>query len=73
MHTMELFGGWRVHHNGDFSGDVEITAPGTPTQVMVVPMLVLQCVVAEQLRRERIAALEDAGPLDIIGQRFPVS
>lgn len=66
MHTMEFMGGWVVQHNGDFSGTVELRAPGSPTLVLEVPYLVLQAVVAEKVRRDRIAKLEDAKDEDLL-------
>jgi hypothetical protein len=66
MHTMEFVGGWIAHHNGDFSGDVELHSPGTPTQVTVVPFLIIQQIVAEKVRRDRIAKLEEAGPAELL-------
>lgn len=65
MHTMEFVGGWVVNHNGDFSGDVELRAPGHPTGVTKVPFMVLQAVVAEKIRLERIAALEQASDAEL--------
>jgi hypothetical protein len=58
MHTLEREG-WVLHFNGDFSGDVELRSPGTPTQVTVVPFTVLQAIVAEKVRLDRIADLEE--------------
>jgi hypothetical protein len=66
MHMMEFLGGWIVNHNGDFSGDVELRSPWNPTQVTVVPFGILRAVVAEKVRRDRIAALEQASDEDLI-------
>ena len=65
MHSLES-NGWIAHFNGDFSGDVELRAPGTPTQVTSVPFTVLQEIVAEKVRRDRIAALEEASPDELL-------
>ena len=65
MHTMEV-NGWVVHFNGDFSGDIELRAPGHPTGVTQVPFVVLEEVVAEKVRRERISSLEDMHPKDLL-------
>lgn len=66
MHNIEFFGGWSANFNGDFSGDVELRSPGTPTQVMVVPYGILQAIVAEKVRRDRIAAIENAKDEDLL-------
>lgn len=65
-HTIEFLGGWSVNFNGDFSGDVEFRSPGTPTQVSVIPYRIVQAVVAEKVRRDRISALEDAKDEDLL-------
>lgn len=65
MHTLEIEG-WIVHHNGGFDGDVELHAPGTPSHVTVVPFSVLAAIVAEKIRADRISALEDAEPRDLL-------
>lgn len=65
MHSMEMEG-WVAHFNGDFSGNVELRSPGTPTHVTDVPFVVLQAIVAEKVRRERISALEQAPDQDLL-------
>lgn len=58
MHTMEFYSRWRIHHNGDFSGDVTLVSPdGVET---TVPFAHLFALVAEKVRRDRIATLEQA-------------
>jgi len=46
-----------VFHNGDFVGDVEIHLSDNSVKL---PMCLLKEIVAEQTRRQRIAALEQA-------------
>lgn len=65
MHSMEI-NGWTVHFNGDFSGDIELHAPGFPTGVTKVPFEVLAEVVAEKVRRDRISELENASAEEIL-------
>jgi hypothetical protein len=67
MHMMEI-NGWTVHHNGDFSGHVEIVRPDK-SLASSVPFEVLEAVVAEKIRRERIAALEEAPASFILDER----
>jgi hypothetical protein len=64
MHTLHVDGGYLVHHNGDFSGTVEIFSPSTAT--MYVPFHVLAAIVAEKIRADRIETLEQADTDDLL-------
>lgn len=66
MHSMDFDSGWVANFNGDFSGDVELRAPGHPTGITNVPFRVLQAIVAEKVRRTRISMLEDAADEDLL-------
>jgi hypothetical protein len=71
MHSM-TFGPYYVHFNGDFSGDVIITdhiatEDGSKRRELAkLPYWLLEEIVAEKVRRQRIAALESATRGDII-------
>lgn len=58
MHTTNLPCGWTANHNGDFSGEVFLRPQGGQDDV-VIPFDVLAALVAEKIRRDRIAALEN--------------
>lgn len=75
--TSDNGSGYQVLHNGDFSGDVKIITTseprkedwvGTPTQwIIELPFDLLAEIVAEKIRSERIAKLEDMGPDELLG------
>jgi hypothetical protein len=58
-----------IHHNGDFSGDAEIVrfAPDGSTQTIAVPCQALLEFVAEFIRNERVAQLENATYEEVFG------
>src|SRR3954468_13991555 len=64
MHNLPIGRGWSANHNGDFSGDVDFS--DHDGKHYVIPFFALEAVVAEKVRRERIAALEDADPGDLL-------
>jgi hypothetical protein len=71
MHT-QRFGEFIVHHNGDFSGDVEIyRTDKTPEPMLVakLPFWLLKYIVAKKVRLDRIAALENANTDKLLGIR----
>jgi hypothetical protein len=74
-HTSE-FGEFYVIHNGDWSGDVQITvrdgkdeATGAPRykHVASLPYWLVERIVVAKVRQERIAAIEQAGPDELLG------
>ncbi len=71
MHTTEIDGFMFVHH-GDYSGDVKIWAVGdSPGQhaepALEIPMTVLVQLVAEYVRAEKIAELEQLAAAALLG------
>lgn len=64
MHSM-TFGEFYISFNGDFSGDVEISAR-TSEGLISLPYWLLEEIVAEKVRRERISALEAMTRSDLI-------
>lgn len=68
MHTFEK-GDWVILHNGDFSGFVEIKHMQHDHVLgsMKVPFAVLEALVAEKVRQDRIAELEQAAPSELLG------
>jgi len=68
MHTFE-HGNWVVNHNGDFSGFVEIKHMQHEFVLgsMKVPFAVLECLVAEKIRAEKIAELEQMSAVELLG------
>lgn len=64
MHTTESTR-FRFHHNGDFSGDVIAVDKATNVETHI-PFTDIKTLVAEQVRRERIARLEDASDDEIL-------
>lgn len=64
MHTFTWDCKIRIHYSGDFGGDIVIvTAAGEKEEKhTVVPFAALMGLVAEHVRREQIAALEEATP-----------
>lgn len=66
MHTFEADDDFRIHHNGDYSGDVTIVHDKTK-QEMTVPFTVLVEFVAHFVRGERISKLENASFAEVLG------
>ena len=74
MHTISRKPYW-LHHNGDFSGDVEISVPKEQAQVdepdgrvyVRVPMSLLRAVVAKEVRAQRVRELEDMEDHEVLG------
>lgn len=64
MHSMN-FKGFTANFNGDFSGDVTFDTPEGDARFSI-PMEVLEGVVAEKIRRMKIADLENAGVQNIL-------
>jgi hypothetical protein len=64
MHTIEFNSKWVVHFNGDFSGDVEFVSPSGERHV--IPFYAVADLVAEKIRRGRIAELESATKNDLL-------
>ena len=63
MHTMEEQG-WRITYNGDFSGEIRFASPqGDKSRL---PFTVLEAVVAEKVRGERIERLEQASAQELL-------
>ncbi|HEX8106688.1 MAG TPA: hypothetical protein VF516_03120 [Kofleriaceae bacterium] len=52
------FGEWSINFNGDFSGDVHFVSP--TNERYIIPYEVVQAVVAERVRRAKVAFFEDA-------------
>lgn len=72
MHSMTL-GPYYVHFNGDFSGDVIVTdsvaqedGSTRRRELAKLPYWLLEEIVAEKVRRERISTLENASRGDLI-------
>jgi hypothetical protein len=65
MHTFTR-GNVRIHYNSDFSGDAVVTVAGSDTE-MEVPCSALLAFAAEAVRRERISAIEDEEPHELLG------
>jgi hypothetical protein len=65
MHHLGIDLGWYANHNGDFSGDIEIGNSASGEKI-TVPFFVLAAIVAEKVRQDRISALEDAKPDDLL-------
>lgn len=64
MHTIEFYSKWAVNFNGDFSGDVIFVSPlGIE---FAVPFHAVEAVVAEKVKRDRITALENMDPRDLL-------
>lgn len=64
MHNLEI-NGWNINVNGDFSGDVVIDHPDELRRISI-PFAILEGIVAEKVRRERIAAIEQMPPTDLL-------
>lgn len=74
MHTTVIteVGGkpWRFHHNGDFSGYVQVgreTWETDPVKSVYIPAAVLKEFVAEMVRKQKIAELEKATVDQLLG------
>lgn len=72
MHTTEFNGGWRVHFNGDYSGDVIVIKDGPavgspPEKKLEVPFEVLKALVANYVRDQQIGRLESASDNEVLG------
>jgi hypothetical protein len=75
-HTTQ-YGEFFITHNGDFSGNVQIhlRKPGNVGEVakydMVadLPYWLIERIVVAKVRQDRIAALERAGPDEILGYK----
>ncbi len=78
-HTFEQ-DGWTISYNPDLSGDVTITTPpssspglgdtipaATLNMVVEMPGKVLIAFLAEWMRREKAAALEQASDFEVLG------
>jgi hypothetical protein len=59
-------GDYTFHHHGDFSGDVQVSGPGVPSDVKI-PFAALAGLVAEAVRSKRIAAAEEADVSELLG------
>ena len=64
MHHLDI-GRWYANFNGDFSGDIEIG--GREGQKYSIPFYVLAKIVAEKIRREQIAKMENATLEQLLG------
>jgi hypothetical protein len=64
---------YTVHHNGDYSGDVIIALAGgdepyvAETELRPIPFQLMEKLVAEKVRDERISALEQMEPKRLLG------
>ncbi len=68
MHTTRGRAGTVFLHNGGYDGDVIIqTNQMTSDGEAIVPMADILQLVADQVRSQRIARLEDASPEEILG------
>lgn len=63
-HSISFYSGWTVNFNGDFSGDVEFVAKDGTRHA--IPFHAVEAVVAEKVKRDRIAKLEDMDPRDLL-------
>lgn len=66
MHMLELDDGYAASCNGDFSGNILFRTPGDTGYTISLPFSVLEAVVAEKVRADRIAALEEAEPRELL-------
>jgi hypothetical protein len=64
-HSTISVGDYHAEFQFDFSGEVHIIEP-TGRREVYVPMALLEAVVAEKVRRERIAQIKDAKPEDLL-------
>jgi hypothetical protein len=75
MHTLST-GGWDIHHDSGWDGDVIITAPGEGQhrEAMTVPFKVLAAIIGTALGDKLIGAIEDLeGAALIEALRWPLS
>jgi len=63
MHTTKI-DEWTIHHDGGYSGTAIFIAPNGLE--LIIPISVIETLVANKIRDERIRWLEDAEPLDIL-------
>lgn len=66
MHYLRIDDTAGANHNGDFTGDVYIEIAGEEEEI-VVPMYVMEAIVAAKIRAARIAELEDATVAELLG------
>lgn len=64
MHTIKWYSNWSVNFNGDFSGNVIFLSPDGVEHS--IPFAHVASVAAEKIRRDRIAALEQADEKDLL-------
>ncbi len=64
MHSMKI-GEWNIHYNGDFSGDIHFDRRDGKEKIRI-PFSVVEALVAEKVRAERIAQLEDASTEELL-------
>jgi hypothetical protein len=72
MSHSATYGEFYVTHNGDYSGDIEISTrnvSGEATPVAKLPFWLLAHIVAAKVRQDRIGALEDAGYEELLGMK----
>lgn len=74
-HTTEI-GEFYIIHNGDFSGDIQITVrdgmkDGVPNyrHIAAVPYWLVERIVVTKIKQERIAAIESAGSEELLGYK----
>ncbi len=65
MHTTKI-DAFTFTHNGDFSGNVEIRRTSWERSVFV-PACDLRAFVAEMVRAEKLRAVEQATPAELLG------
>ena len=65
MHTTSLKGGWTVHHNGDYSGNLEFV-PDAGDSITLPAHVVIEFV-AEWLREKKLLEIENAKEREIFG------
>lgn len=76
MHSFSTKCGFRVHHNGDFSGDIHVCRgqgndhqfreDETDHTMVLVPFSVMLEIVAQKVRQDRIGALEQMDDHEIL-------
>jgi hydroxymethylglutaryl-CoA reductase len=73
MHTTVLHDSWIAIHNGDFSGNVTLRKFDELCEKVIaeieVPVTVIEELVAEKIRGERIAELEQATTAELLRGR----
>lgn len=70
-HTTEI-GDWAFIHNGDYSGDVRVVAPGRPGECgprpsIEVPGAVLFAFLARAVRNMKVAKMENTSDAEALG------